>query len=100
MEILQRSYAGTLESSDLLVEVSPYSGGSVQVEIISSVEKQFEHAIRNVIMSTLEQMGVNSARLTVNDKGALDCVIRARVQAAVMRASKGDDCHQLVWEAI
>ncbi|CAH8206595.1 citrate lyase acyl carrier protein [Vibrio aestuarianus] len=100
MEILHRSYAGTLESSDLLVEVSPAQGRSIEVEITSSVEKQFEPAIRNVIMSTLEQMGVTSAHLTINDKGSLDCVIRARVQAAVMRASKGVDCHQLVWGAI
>ncbi|EED25724.1 citrate lyase acyl carrier protein [Vibrio sp. 16] len=70
------------------------------MEIISSVEKQFEPAIRNVIMSTLEEMGVSAVRLSVNDKGALDCVIRARVQAAIMRAAKGNHCHQLVWGAI
>ena len=30
MEILHRSYAGTLESSDLLVEVSPAQGRSIE----------------------------------------------------------------------
>ncbi|GAB2651310.1 citrate lyase acyl carrier protein [Vibrio panuliri] len=100
MEIFQRSYAGTLESSDLLVEVVPAPEGSIEIEITSSVEKQFEPAIRQTVMSTLDELGVGSVRLSVNDKGALDCVIRARVQAAVMRAAKGADCHQIVWGAI
>ncbi|MBA5760732.1 citrate lyase acyl carrier protein [Vibrio sp. 404] len=100
MEIFQRSYAGTLESSDLLVEVAPAYESSIEVEISSSVEKQFEPAIRRVVMTTLDELGVKSARISINDKGALDCVIRARVQAAVLRAAQGEECHQLVWGAI
>jgi citrate lyase subunit gamma (acyl carrier protein) len=97
MIISQRSYAGTLESSDLLVEVAPSTNNSLDIEITSSVEKQFDELIRKTILDTLNEMGVTSALLVVNDKGALDCVIKARVQAAVLRASESNE---IVWSSI
>ncbi|MGF1695472.1 citrate lyase acyl carrier protein [Vibrio kyushuensis] len=99
MNISQRSYAGTLESSDLLVEVTPCSSGHLEIDITSSVEKQFEPLIRRVVKTTLEEMGVTSAIVVVNDKGALDCVIRARVQAAVMRGA-GIGSEDIIWGAV
>lgn len=89
MIINQRSYAGTLESSDLLVEVQPADDDSLTIEITSAVEKQFEEIIRKVVTDTLSEMGVQTGLVVVNDKGALDCVIRARVQAAILRAAGG-----------
>ncbi len=97
MQINQRSYAGTLESSDLLVEVLPSETDSLEIELTSSVEKQFDELILNVVTATLEELGVTCATVVVNDKGALDCVIRARVQAAVMRAS---DSSEINWSAV
>lgn len=94
MIIKQRSYAGTLESSDLLVEVLPPEDDCLDIEITSSVEKQFANIIHQVVKETLEEMGVQAALVVVNDKGALDCVIKARVQAAVMRAS---DAKEMCW---
>lgn len=97
MIISQRSYAGTLESSDLLVEVMPSTTNSLEIEITSSVEKQFDELIRKAVTDTLNELGVTSATIIINDKGALDCVIKARVQAAVMRAS---DSNEIVWSSI
>ncbi|WP_375748203.1 citrate lyase acyl carrier protein [Vibrio sp. HN007] len=94
MIITQRSYAGTLESSDLLVEVWPSEDDSLDIEITSSVEKQFDELILKVVTDTLTEMGIQAANVSVNDKGALDCVIRARVQAAAMRAAKTEE---MVW---
>ncbi|MGY2573667.1 citrate lyase acyl carrier protein [Vibrio sp. C8] len=94
MIISQRSYAGTLESSDLLVEIVPSATNSLDIEITSSVEKQFGELIKNTVISTLSEMDVKSALVKINDKGALDCVIKARVQAAVIRATAGSD---IVW---
>ncbi|MDB1126154.1 citrate lyase acyl carrier protein [Vibrio algarum] len=91
MHIKQRSYAGTLESSDLLVEVLPSETDTLDIELTSSVEKQFDELILKVITDTLNELGVTVATVVVNDKGALDCVIRARVQAAVMRASGSEE---------
>jgi citrate lyase subunit gamma (acyl carrier protein) len=97
MLINQRSYAGTLESSDLLVEVLPSESESLEIEITSSVEKQFSALIRKVVTETLAELNVTVATVVVNDKGALDCVIRARVQAAVMRASQS---HEIDWSVL
>ncbi|MGL6259570.1 citrate lyase acyl carrier protein [Vibrio sp. WXL103] len=97
MIIIQRAYAGTLESSDLLVEVMPSDDNVLEIEITSSVEKQFDHLIRQVVTQTVDELGVQSAYVVVNDKGALDCVIRARVQAAVMRAAKTED---MIWGSL
>ena len=37
------------------------------------------------------EMGVTSALIRIEDKGALDYVIRARVEAAILRAQGGTD---------
>lgn len=97
MLISQRSYAGTLESSDLLVEVFPSETNELEIEITSSVEKQFKQAILNIVQKTLAELKVESGCITVNDKGALDCIIRARLQAAVIRAS---ETQEIEWSAL
>ncbi len=97
MQITQRSYAGTLESSDLLVEVLPSETDNLEIELTSSVAKQFDELILKVVNDTLKEMDVTCATVIVNDKGALDCIIRARVQAAVMRASNSSEIN---WSAV
>lgn len=87
MEIKQVSIAGTLESSDILVRIEPNEEVGIEIELKSSVEKQFGRQIRKVINTTLETMGVKSAKVIAADKGALDCVIKARVECAVFRAA-------------
>lgn len=86
MKITQTALAGTLESSDLLVKIEP----SEQLEIVinSDVNKQFGKQIRHVVESTLASLNVNNGLIIIDDKGALDCVITARIQSAVLRASK------------
>jgi citrate lyase subunit gamma (acyl carrier protein) len=39
-----------------------------------------------VAYETLEHLGVDNVRLTIVDKGALDCTIKARIEAAVYRS--------------
>jgi citrate lyase subunit gamma (acyl carrier protein) len=86
MEIRQDSVAGTLESSDIMIRLSPGSSG-VEIDLQSIVEKQFGHEIRRVIAETLDELGVRAVRVQAVDKGALDCVIQARVKTAAYRAS-------------
>jgi citrate lyase subunit gamma (acyl carrier protein) len=86
MKITHPAFAGTLESSDLQVRIEPNANGGIGLSLDSSVEQQFGQAIRQTVLQTLEMMSVRDAILTIEDKGALDCVIKARVQAAVLRA--------------
>jgi len=87
MEIIKVSMAGTVESSDIQVIIEPKEEVGIQVELKSSVEKQFGKQIRKVIIETLERLGVVSAKVIATDKGALDCTIKARVQSAAFRAA-------------
>ncbi|MBF0751614.1 MULTISPECIES: citrate lyase acyl carrier protein [unclassified Pasteurella] len=85
MKISKSAVAGTLESSDALIRIEPTN--SLSVEINSSVGKQFGEAIEQTVLATLAKLGVTEALVVVEDKGALDCVLQARVKAAVMRAT-------------
>jgi len=87
MKIIKEAVAGTLESSDLLVKVAPGLPNRLDIHIRSEVIRQFGERIRSVIDETLSQLGVTEGDITIEDKGALDCAIRARVQTAVLRAA-------------
>jgi citrate lyase subunit gamma (acyl carrier protein) len=87
MKIIKEAVAGTLESSDLLVRVSPGVPGQLDIQIRSEVMRQFGARIRVVIDETLQQLAVTEGDITVEDKGALDCAIRARLQTALLRAA-------------
>ena len=85
MKIKQPAVAGTLESSDIMVILSP-GGGCVEIDLASTVEKEFGDAIRQEIASVLLAEDITDVKVSAVDKGALDCTIRARVKTAVSRA--------------
>lgn len=87
-EIVKRASAGTMESSDVYVEIEPAETG-LTVELQSVVQKQFGASIEAVVQEVLQECGVESAHVLVRDRGALECVIRARVEAAVLRGREG-----------
>ena len=86
MEILKRASAGTMESSDVYVEVEPCKAG-LEICLESVVKNQFGDVIVKVVREVLEECGVEKAVVRVIDRGALDCVIRARVETAVLRGN-------------
>ncbi|WP_315069425.1 citrate lyase acyl carrier protein [uncultured Clostridium sp.] len=88
MEIKKAAMAGTLESSDITVIVEPNPEKEVFIRLKSDVEKQFGDQIRKVILDTLKELKVHSAIVRADDKGALDCVIKARVETAALRAAE------------
>jgi citrate lyase subunit gamma (acyl carrier protein) len=85
MKVIHEAIAGTLESSDLLVKVGPSADEAREIVIQSAVIKQFGKQIKRVVEETLDRLSVSAVSIVIEDKGALDCVIRARVQAAVLR---------------
>ena len=95
MEILKTAAAGTLESSDAQVTVEPGTNG-VELELTSSVMNQYGRQIKATVLETLERLEVTNARVTVVDKGALDCTIKARVECAVLR-SCGKSAENIPW---
>lgn len=87
MEIIKIGVAGTLESSDISINVEPNGNNGIEINLKSSVEKQFGEQIIEVIKDTLIELNIKDALVTANDKGALDCVIKSRVQTAAYRAA-------------
>ena len=84
MEILKSAVAGTLESSDAMVSVEP--GEGIELSLSSSVMNQYGRQIKATVLDTLDRLGVKDAKVTVIDKGALDCTLKARVECAVFRS--------------
>ena len=83
-EIIRNAAAGTMESSDVYVEIEPCEKG-IEIRLESVVKQQFGEAIEKVVQEVLNECGVERARLNVVDRGALECVIRARVETVVLR---------------
>ena len=90
MEIKRPAIAGTLESSDCQVMVEAGDGG-INFSLDSVVINQYGNQIRKVVYETLENLGIDQVRISIVDKGALDCTIKARVECAVFRSLKQID---------
>ncbi len=90
MKIVKAAQAGTVESSDIVVKIEPNDAG-VEIELTSSVFQQYGERIEAVIRETLSELNVENAKVTAVDKGALDCTVRARTQAAAFRAADSTD---------
>ncbi|HIZ66490.1 MAG TPA: citrate lyase acyl carrier protein [Candidatus Blautia pullicola] len=89
MKILRNAVAGTLESSDLFVQIEPDEDELV-LEIDSVVANQYMDAIRACVLESLEEFQVSTGKIYIKDKGALDCVIKARMETALRRGGVGE----------
>ena len=87
MKLLRNASAGTMESSDAFVEIAPADKG-LEICVESVVEQQFGDKIRELVHQVLDECQVTDAAVHVTDRGALDCVLRARVETAAMRAGR------------
>jgi len=96
MEIKHTALAGTLESSDIQFTLS--KGTGVEINLDSQVEKQFGKQIKKVITDLLSEYSIENVNVRAVDKGALDCTIKARLIAAIQRAT--DTQNQPNWEVL
>lgn len=85
MKIQKPAMAGTLESSDCQVTVEQ-GEGKVELTLESAVINQYGNQIRKVALETLARLDVDDVKITIVDKGALDCTIKARIEGAVYRS--------------
>ena len=87
MEIKVKAVAGTLESSDIYIILEPSTNG-IELEMESVVMGQYGEDVKRVILESLEELEVTSAKIFVNDKGAIEPVIKSRIQTVVTRAAQ------------
>ena len=79
--------AGTLESCDALVMVLlDADSQGVTVALDGPSVSAFEEEMRNAVAETLSALKIIDASVTVSERGALDCTLRARVETAARRA--------------
>ncbi|MDN0064693.1 citrate lyase acyl carrier protein [Collinsella ihumii] len=84
MVVEKTAMAGTLESSDAQVTVSP--ADTLEVIIESSVINQYGRQIKATVEDVLDRLDIKQGLISIVDKGALDCTLKARVECAVFRS--------------
>lgn len=77
--------AGSDAKHDLMVQLE-LGGDSREVEIHSKVEKKFGEAIQEDVEQVLDEFGIHGVKIQIDDLGAWDFAIKARVRTAVKRA--------------
>jgi citrate lyase subunit beta/citryl-CoA lyase len=75
--------------SDCRVRVEIRAGGGIDLGVRSKVEAMYGEAVRRTCGAVLDALGVRHAVVSVEDQGALDFVLAARLEAAVKRAGAG-----------
>ena len=94
MEIKETASAGTIEKCDCLVTVSK-GEGDIKINLSSKVLYQYGDSIRNIILQTLKKLHINDVTVDIEDMGAFEYVIVARLEAAIYRSQKQMD--QIPW---
>ena len=87
MEVLFAAQAGTFESSDIIILIEPQAKNTGRIiEIESPVMLQYGENIKHIITEMLDQFELSDVHIIAKDKGALEPVIRARVETAICRS--------------
>ena len=81
---------GSRVRSDCFVRYRKKTQGGIQVKVSSKVKPMYGRQIENLCRQVLEQLGAQHAELEIDDTGALDFTIAARVEAAYKKAHETD----------
>lgn len=85
--------AGSDTKHDLMVQLE-LGGDAREVEIHSKVEKKFGEAIREDVEQVLDEFGIRGVKIQIDDLGAWDFAVKARVRTAVKRALAQKEANQ------
>jgi citrate lyase subunit beta/citryl-CoA lyase len=76
--------------SDAWVRVEPKSRGGLKLQVQTKVEAMYGDSVRALCGRVLETLDVKNAAVTVEDYGALEFALAARIETAVKRAGLGE----------
>ena len=88
MQIKKPAIAGTLESSDCQIMIRPNGGEGISIDLESDVKMMFGDSILATAEKILKDFGITDAYVEIHDKGALDCVIKSRMQCVICRGAE------------
>lgn len=86
--IVKTASAGSLESSDCLVTVVGADG--VEIDYSGANGKLFQTRTERLLREILDARSLSGVRVQIQDQGALEVTLRARIEAALDRAAGGD----------
>lgn len=90
--IYQAGNAGPKVKSDCKVSLKLTQDQGIKIELNSKVKKYFERHLKDLITKTLEYFNIKNCEIKLEDSGALDYVIMARIEATVAQAKSSPDC--------
>ncbi len=86
MSIGEAGRKGDTVRSDCFVRIELKDKVGVNLSVNSKVEAMYGDRIRALILEGLKQLGIGNCDCSVEDHGALDFVLAARLEAAAKRA--------------
>ena len=72
---------GTANKGDALITLEITKSDGVKIEITSKVLVKYEKSVKEILAAA----NLGNARVLIEDHGALDFVIRARLETAIQR---------------
>ena len=81
----QKARAGRDAREDLLVEMTSTDSGGITISLESSVGTLYGDHMRGLAADTAGALGLGNVEISITDRGALDWVIQARMEAAAAR---------------
>ena len=89
---MRTAQAGTVESMDCHVTVSEAGPGTgISLTLAGASVARFSKAMDKAVRETLDNLDITDMTVSVQDNGALDLVLKARVEAAVARLKGGEE---------
>ena len=76
--------------SDCFVELELLPYGGIQIELKSKVKALYGESIERLANDILNVFGIKNARLSIEDTGALEIIIAARIEAAIKKIVETD----------
>jgi len=83
MKIGTAGSADPKTKSDCFVSFETKNSGGIEIELKSKVMPMYGNAIRKLATEVLDFYEIKNAKLIIEDKGALDFVLAARIEAAI-----------------
>ena len=84
-KIKRRAIVGNAkQNADCVIEIKPRSKG-IKINLNSLVKNQYGNAIKKAVKSELKKQKVEAAEVTITDRGAIDPVLRARMECVIKR---------------
>ena len=86
MQTIKAAKAGTLESGDISIIITPNNTATNNIELESIVMLQYGETIAKLLNDVLNKYQVTGVDVKAFDRGAVDFTIEARLTTALLRS--------------